>query len=640
VGSNSRIDQFELLGVIGKGQFGTVWRARDTLLDRIVAIKIPRQEILDAHTRKMFLREGTAAASLSHPNIVKVYEVAESNGRIYLVSEFIHGDDLKLRLGDDGFGSCEDVIRFVIQTAEALHHAHQRGIVHRDLKPGNILVDDFDQPHLTDFGLAKIEWHDSTMTVSGEQPVGTISYMSPEQAAGEVHKLDGRSDLFALGVILYEMLTGSRPFPGITAGEILSRVREADPLHPQRLRPDLPTSVCTVCLKALAREPGRRYQTAWEFAEDLRRCLTGAPTVARPVTRLQKSMTWVRKNVVLSAVCCIALLSTAAAATTLLSVLPATQRVEFQTLPAGATVEFFPLDPVTARPLTDQVIRAGRTPLSIRLAPANYLVVTKLDDGRFHEVYRHVPADKKRVPEVYPHRSWSVDRRGCVHLPTVVIPRSDVTEGMVAFDGGESTGPFMLDSHEVTIQEFRKVFGDLPGGLGPRNPESEELPMTDTLFDYMVWYAELIGKRLPTEAEYEFALTNGGKTRYPWGNEERELPEQLVPVTSVDFDRTQTVPAVYGLLSNGPECTGTPYALNPGSVLSIPGVNFDTAGHEDLRGPDVPLFEYVTVRGGPAKPSPSAPAERAGLLRSGLSRRHPAERVTFRTARTLCRAGT
>lgn len=643
IGCNSRMDQFELLGIIGKGQFGTVWRARDTLLDRIVALKVPRQELLDEHTRKMFLREGTAAAALSHPNIVRVHEVAESSGRIYLVSEFIHGDDLKICLGNNAFPTVDEVLRFIIPTADALHHAHQRGIVHRDLKPGNIIVDDFDQPHLTDFGLAKIEWHDATMTVTGSQPVGTVSYMSPEQAAGEIHKLDYRSDIFSLGVILYEMLTRVRPFPGLTVDEILSRVQKADPQDPRQVKPDLPADVCTVCLKALSRSPERRYQTAWDMAEDLRRCQAGTPIVARPISRLEKSVRWIRRNVTLAAICCVALLSMGVAATTLLQAAPGTQRVEFTTLPEGAEVEFFPLDPVSAQPLLDQIVRAGRSPVRLRLPAANYLVVTRLDDGRFHEVYRHVPIESQRVPEIYPHRNWTVDRRGTVHLPVVVIPQHNVTEGMVKFQGGGQTRPFVLDPHEVTIQEFRKAFGELPGGLGPVKPESDMLPMTDTLFDYMVWYAEIIGKRLPTESEYEFALTNGGTTRYPWGNDERELPSDLMPVASLDVDQTLTNPAVHGLLSNGPEFTGTPYALQPGRPLSIPGMPAPPTGQESLQSPAVPLFEYVTVRGGnpvavrSRSADPQAPSL---LLRSGLARRQLSERIGFRTARSLNRAGT
>lgn len=634
------IQDFEIQGEIGRGQFGSVWRAIDRHLRRTVALKIPRREDLHPHTRNMFLREGRAAALLKHENIVPVYEVFEDDGQIYIASEFIDGDDLKISLAGGEFSTQAAVVEFIIQTAEALHYAHSRGVIHRDLKPGNILVDAEGRPHITDFGLAKIESFDSTLTVNGDLPVGTMAYMSPEQAAGEVHGLDCRSDVFALGSIFYEMLTRQRPFPGVSF-DILEKVREANPVRPRHHKPDLPPRLEAICLKAMARNREDRYQTAREFADDLRRFAMGEPTVARPITRAMVARNWLRKNLTFAAVCLVALSSTAAAALALFQAPTKTLPVTITTVPAGARLAVFPLDPETAKPIDDKVIHTGRTPVSLRLPPSDYLIVAKLDDGRFHEVYRHVPDEPTRTAEVYPHRGWHADDRGRIKLPAIGIPALDVCKNMAALSGtgGSSSGndqpgqplakeyvaPFHLDTREVTVDEFRKVYYDHMAGLGVIDAPGNH-PMTGTLFDYAVWYAEQVGKRLPLESEYEFAATNGGKTLFPWGDDPQPIPWQLTAVESLEFDKTATQPPIYGLFSNGAEFTASPYVE--------PQLFSKSTGRPAFVSP---LFEHVRIQGGsygPRNESPPIISSDTLGVPSSIPRRQLSHHVGFRCARS------
>jgi serine/threonine protein kinase len=293
-----RIGRFELVSRIGLGGFGTVWKARDTELERTVAVKIPRKGQLAPEEVEQFLREARAAAQLRHPNIVPVHEVGREDDTIFIVSDLIRGVSLDDWLSGATPGPRE-ASRLMATIGDAVQHAHERGIIHRDLKPSNILIDEFGQPHIMDFGLAKRELGEISMTIEG-QVLGTPAYMSPEQAEGRSHWTDRRTDIYSLGVVLFRMLTGELPFRGNAQMQIHQRITE-DPPDPRKLNRFLPRDLCTICLKCLERDPNGRFPTAKELADELRRFDRGEPILSRPVSRTERLLRWTKRNPAASA---------------------------------------------------------------------------------------------------------------------------------------------------------------------------------------------------------------------------------------------------------------------------------------------------------------------------------------------------
>jgi serine/threonine protein kinase len=309
----ARFGDYELLRQIGRGGMGVVYEARQGSLNRTVALKmILGGDLASAAAARRFQVEAEAAAKLDHPNIVAVHEFGEHEGLPFFSMQLIEGAGLDRQMGALALTSPggnsgkkaanrtaarqaqERIAKLVATLARALHYAHQHGIVHCDVKPSNILIDSHGQPHLTDFGIARLLDHDGQLTKSGV--IGTPRYMSPEQASGRRNEVTGATDIYGLGVILYELLTGQPPFRAATPNETLLHVLEREPSPPDQLNPCVDRDLSVICLKCLEKDTRQRYGSGAELADDLDRWMRQEPIRARRASPRERLIRWCRRK--------------------------------------------------------------------------------------------------------------------------------------------------------------------------------------------------------------------------------------------------------------------------------------------------------------------------------------------------------
>ncbi|MBI2930553.1 MAG: protein kinase [Planctomycetes bacterium] len=368
LGVGARFGRYEILAELGRGGMGAVYKTRDMMLDRVVALKVLSDRTIasdeDVHR---FRRESKLAARIRHPHLVEIYEAGLIEGVPYFTMEFVEGrtlDDILVEESTSVGGlagglrlSREDKIRIMMKTAQAIHHVHRAGVIHRDVKPGNIIIDVCKEPHVMDFGLAR-EIRSGTMLTSTGTAMGTPYYMAPEQAAGDVHNLDARTDVYALGAVLYHALTLKLPFTEVSAAVVLRRVIEDDPIAPRQLDPTIDLALEWIVGKAMAKGRRERYASAGELARDLERYLAGAPISARGPSLAGRARRWLVRHPTPATAMAVAgvLLSFF-----VLYLFFRPGRLTLHTTPGGAEV-FIDGDP------------AGRTPVETQLARGRHAV--------------------------------------------------------------------------------------------------------------------------------------------------------------------------------------------------------------------------------------------------------------------------
>jgi len=601
------VGKFRLETLIGRGGFGEVWKAVDTTLNRCVAVKTPRQDKqFTASDLRSFRKEAEKLAMLGRvPGIVTVYECGEANGQPFIVSDYVDGESLHARLnrGPLPYTVTADI---VAKVADALNRTHLKGLVHRDIKPQNILLDKNGEPFLADFGMCATE---EEQLREGHATLGTFAYMSPEQARGESQRTDGRADIYSLGVVLYRMLTGRLPFIGSQPKDYVDQVLHREPRPPRAINAEIPAELERITLKCLRKAVTDRYTTAGDLAEDLR-SYSASTTHPVPATGRKLDDLVGHRRLVLATLATIG--ATGGLGLFIRHLWPGPEQsgagpkpstvpvppsppgdpipVTIETDPPGAKLVLHPINYLTGRVEPEnRIVVDSETPAEIDLKPGDYLMVAYFDDGRFNEVYRHVPGPNETgLFWGYSH-FFSKMENGRRLLPKIGIPDLEPAAEMSEIPGATnfvlppyyqpeqlrrfSVPRFFVDKYEFTQGQRRNmVSAEFERNRDSHIVDGEDFPLRSRYtFDQFVQYAEMQGKRLLTDLEFYYVATNGGTTKFPSGDTiEPTAVAEIAPVGTPDWDHTRHDTPVFGLCSGVAEWVDTQPLYNvPGKSTAI-----------------------------------------------------------------------
>ena len=578
-----KLGRYQILELLGAGGMATVYKADDTRLERQVAIKVIRREVFSPDEMEMILkrfeREAKSVAGLSHPNIVGVIDYGKFEGAPYLVMEYLPGGTLKERLGRPV--PWRDAIQLILPIARALEYVHARNIINRDVKPSNILMTENGEPMLTDFGLVKIfgdKEKDTTTITSSGTGLGTPDYMAPEQWTGEA---TAQSDLYSLGVVLYEMITGHRPYVADTpAGVLFKQASEPLPL-PTSYIPDLPKDIESVLLRALAKDPANRYQDMHILVKELENLLAGKKVSASTINteQLREQMTG---------------------------------RVEGQPTPTPSPARKRGAFPVIAIAVVGALVLLGAIGgcwllytnpgiLSLGAPPTQQTLpspsATPPSPTAIPPTETIQPTSEPTSTPPPAETPFPDEIEDSKKVPMRLIPAGEFTMG--SDDTGDAISrpahtvyleAFYIDKYEVTNEMYDACVyavecrrprnpGSVTRSTYYSNPVFANYPVLYIDWSMAVAYCEWRGARLPTEAEWEKAARGTDERIYPWGTpildcSYANLAGCVGDTTPVDqYDKSQSPYGVYGMAGNVWEWTSTLYKLYPYSA---------TDGREDL----------------------------------------------------------